>query len=358
MNETREAEEGARSGIARRLRWQAMWCGRLRSPLYQVLLEEAANDVEQGGPVWGVLEGHEQDPAGSMIALRMMGAVHRLVLEGRAPALARLFPSAGGTLDFDRTWAVFRDTVLERPDDLRELVKRPVQTNEPGRSAALLGGFLLVAAETGLPLRLLEVGASAGLNLRWDRYSYSAGDSVWGERDSPVRFVDPFSEGRPPLHVHASVTEREGCDASPLDPSSEADRLTLTSYVWADQMERLTLLRAALEVAARTPALVEQADAASWLGSRLAKPRHGTATVVFHSIVMQYLDDEARARVLAAMSEAGQRATSSAPVAWLWMERGGDEADVRLTVWPGGTERLIARAGYHGPPIRWLERRP
>jgi hypothetical protein len=355
MTQAGAARTDARSVVASRLRLQAVWCERLGSPLYRTLLDSAARDVEEAGPVWSLLEGHEQDPPGSMLALRLMGAVHRLVLEGRAPALALLYPSAGGRFDPGVTWPVFRETVTEHLQSLHELVERPVQTNEAGRSAALVGGFLAVASETGLPLHLLEVGASAGLNLHWDRYFYSAGRRSWGNPSSPVRFVDPFVEGQPPLHVRALVSERQGCDSNPLDPSSEADRLTLASYVWADQSERLALLRAALELAARTPAQVEQADAVDWVESTLSRARPGRAAVLFHSIVMQYLDSDARERMRAAIAEAGRRASSRAPLAWLRMERGAEEADVRLTVWPGGRERLVARAGYHGPPVRWLE---
>src|SRR5204863_254585 len=83
------------------------------------------------------------------------------------------------------TWPAFRDTLEQQRDTLRGLVHRPCQTNEVGRAAALFGGFLLVARETGLPLRLLEIGASAGLNLRWDHYRYEQGDAGWGDRASP-----------------------------------------------------------------------------------------------------------------------------------------------------------------------------
>src|SRR5918912_144519 len=86
----------ARSRIARRLRRQADSCRPLGSPLYAGLLERAAADAEAGGVVAHVLEGRDLDPAGSALAFRLMGAVHRLVLEGKAPTLARHFPTAGG----------------------------------------------------------------------------------------------------------------------------------------------------------------------------------------------------------------------------------------------------------------------
>ena len=100
----------AQSAIAARLRQQAQWCHQLGSPLYGTLLEQAARDVEAGGPAWAALQGHETDPPGSVLALRFMSAVHRLVLQGRAPALAQHYPSAGGNAQGNDTWPAFRST--------------------------------------------------------------------------------------------------------------------------------------------------------------------------------------------------------------------------------------------------------
>lgn len=80
---------------------------------------------------------------------------------------------------------------------MRELIQLPVQTNEVGRCAALLFGFLTVAGKDPPPLRLLEIGASAGLNLRWDRYRYEANGFAWGPADSQVR-VELELNGEPP----------------------------------------------------------------------------------------------------------------------------------------------------------------
>src|SRR5207302_152409 len=91
------ADEGSPTeAVAARLRWQAAACGLIGSPLYHLLLERAAGDVQAGGPAWEVLKGHHADPRGSMLGLRLMGAVHRLVLEGAAPELARFYASVGG----------------------------------------------------------------------------------------------------------------------------------------------------------------------------------------------------------------------------------------------------------------------
>ena len=105
-----------REEIAEILRIQAGYCAALGSPLYAELLERAAGDAVAGGPVWEVLAGHVDDPAGSALALRFMGATHRMVLEGRAAELARYYPSAGGTPEADAAWAALRDLLDTRAD--------------------------------------------------------------------------------------------------------------------------------------------------------------------------------------------------------------------------------------------------
>jgi hypothetical protein len=343
----------AQDTIAGRLRWQGDWCERLGSPLYAALLEGAAADLERGGPTARLLSGREHEPATAALPLRLLGAVHRLVLSDRIPELATLYPSTGGEVDLDLAPVRFVEALADHADEVRAHLDRPVQTNEVSRCAGLLGGFLLVAGETGLPLALHEVGASAGLNLRFDRYHYASDGWSWGEAGSPVRFDAVFGPETPPA-VPLEVAERRGCDRNPLDPRAEEDRLTLMSFVWPDQTRRFEVLRGALEIARRDEIEVERADAAGWAERALAAPRPGVATVIYHSVVVQYLSPEDASRLHRAITTAGERATAAAPVAWLFLEPGEEEADVRLTLWPGGEERLLARAGFHSSSVRWL----
>jgi hypothetical protein len=229
-----------------------------------------------------------------------------------------------------------------------------VQTNEVGRCAALLGGFVEVARRTGLPLRLLEVGAAAGLILRWDHYLYEVGHKRWGDPDSPVRVPNVFGDVYPRLDVPTRIEERRGCDASPIDPGTDEGALTLQSYVWPDQVERFRRLTAAIDVARRVPAPVDHANAADWIEVALACTVSGAATVVYHSIVWQYLSSSDRARFKRVMNAAGRAATPHRPLAWLRFEPARNIAEVRLQLWPGGKERLLARSGFHGKPVYWL----
>jgi hypothetical protein len=340
---------GEAASIEALLRFQSGACGNLGSPLYEDLLRRAADDFEQGGPTAAVLAGHESDPRGSALPLRLMGAVHRLTLDGAAAELAERYRAGDG--DGERTWLAFRTVLAEHADELRELIERPVQTNEVGRCAALLPGFLEVAAATGLPLRLLEVGASAGLNLRWDAYRYEAPGFAWGPPTSPLRIEFEVDAGEMPDPAPAVVAERRGCDPSPLDPADEDARLTLLSYLWPDQEVRLARMRAALELARELPAEVERGTAAGWIAARLAEASPGSATVVYHSVVMMYLPAAEREEFETAIGDAGARASEEQPLAWLRMEPAGERAEVRLKRWPSGEDRHLAYAGYHGNPV-------
>ncbi len=336
----------SRDALGKRLRRQAAWCAELKSPLYASLLESAADDLEVDGAVWNVLHGFEAEPGTAAVALRLMGAVHALVLDETLPELAAHYPSTGGDGDAAAAWPIFEQALLNHRARIRELISRGCQTNEVGRSAALLGGFLEVAHRSGLPLRILELGASAGLNMRWDRYRYESPRGVWGDPASPVRFVHAFVVP-PALNRPAVVAERKGCDLEPIDPTSDEGALTLRSFVWADQLGRLALLDGAIEIASEMPVEVERIDAAEFVERELAKPVPGMATVVYHSVFMQYVAEASRARILAAIKEASLRASRNSPVYYLRMEPG----EATFEVWLG--EELLGTSHAHGTGVHW-----
>src|SRR5215469_16297933 len=234
------------------LRLQAGACRQLGSPLYGDLLLHAADDLQSGGLVAEVLEGFLDDQLRSALALRLLGGVHAIALSGRAPALAAFYPSAGGTPErrrgSPRAWAAFRQVLTEFRAEIRSWLGHPPQTNEVGRAAALLGGLRHIATECELPVRLIEVGASAGLNLRADRF-YVPGDAgSYGDPDSPVVLPGGW-QGEPPPTSRVDVIERVGGDLAPVDPTTADGRLRLTAYVWPDQADRLSRLRGALTLA-------------------------------------------------------------------------------------------------------------
>jgi hypothetical protein len=173
-----------------------------------------------------------------------------------------------------------------------------------------------------------------------------------------VRLDRPWQGAFPPYDVTLRIAARAGCDPSPLDPRSDEDRLTLTSYVWADQVDRFERLRNALQIAAEHPLRVEALPASRFLDRELAVATPGVATVVWHSVVRQYLGREERTEVDAIMQMAGERATDSAPVFRLSLEPEKTAPStfrflVELAAWPGGEQRMLAECLGHGPPVVW-----
>ena len=221
----------------------------------------------------------------------------------------------------------------------------------------LVCGLAHIQQRFGLPLRLLEVGASAGLLSRVPWYRIDAGHTACGPQDSPVQLGPEWFTAPPaalPDQLH--VTDQAAADLSPIDVATPAGRLAIQSFVWPDQVERIERLRAALSIAEAHPLHVERADAGAWLSRHLEGPLVAhTATVVFHTIVWQYLPASTRDHLRRTLAAAGVAATRQNPLCWLRMEPAAPtHADLRLTVWPGGEETHLADVGYHGHGLSWL----
>ncbi|HEX8263053.1 MAG TPA: DUF2332 family protein [Allosphingosinicella sp.] len=342
-------EEAVRAAFAR----QAHWAEALGSPfmvrLCRLLGERLDRKTELGRRVldWP----GEPDSLADALPLRLTGGLHALVRRGRAPGLAACYPPRP-LPDEEALWAAVRP-VLGDPE-LMPWLDGPPQTNEVGRSAVLMAGLLVVADLFPQPVELLELGASAGLNLLLDRYGYDLGGLRAGDPASPLQLKPDWMGDRPPA-ARVEVAGRRGVDLRPLDPRRDGERLI--AYVWPDQRRRLAQLEAALAIARAEPAPVERGDAAGWLESRLAEPAAaGVTRVVFHSIAFQYFDEASKARIAAAMARSGAAAAAGRPLAWLRYEH--DPRDERLTLrlrtWPG-QESLLAYAHPHGSLVHWLD---
>ena len=341
--------------LVRAFRRQGEACAEIGSPMYADLMARAADDLEAGGPVSEVVGGHEDAPGPSALGLRLLGSVHRLVLERRAGALAAFYPSVGGRWEPEAGWAAFLDLLREQPTEVAEWLDRPPQTNEVGRASALYGGLLQLPWD--LPVRLFEVGSSAGLNLRADRFAYvDESGAVLGDEASPVR-LEPAWRGRRLDRRPVAFVERVGCDVRPVDPTTTEGRLLLTAYVWPDQQARLERLRGALRLAAEVPAEVRCESAAAFVG-RLSL-EDGSVTVLWHSIMWQYLSDDEQQAVTARIEELGEGASERRPFVHLRAEpsRRSDGAPheflVRMRTWPHGEDVLLGTMAAHGLPTVW-----
>jgi len=345
------------NGLAAQLRWQSSACAALGSSFYATILERLAEDVEAGGVTARVLAGHEDDPFDSILTLRLLGGVHRRVLAGREPALAAHYPSTGGDGDAEAAVAPLLAVLAAETDELRDALTRPPQTNEVGRAAPLVGALWHLHSLRALPVRLYEIGASAGLNLLADRFRFEAAGHATGPPDSPVVFRDAWLGAIPDVGPQLEVVERLGCDRTPVDPTTDDGALTLMSYVWPDQRERLERLRGALAIAREVPARVVRESAAEFVEG--VAPVEGAWTVVWHSVMWMYVEDAERSRVLEHLDRVGAAAREDAPLAHVSFEAPAltQESEIGFAVsvrtWPGDGERALGHAPAHGVPVDW-----
>jgi hypothetical protein len=313
------------------------------------LMAGLADGLAPGDPVSDAVLGWTGDPSprATSLPLRLAGGLHALVLSGQDPELAAAYACP----DADPTKAALA-AIRRHPATLLSWLASPPQTNEVRRSAVLIAAAHWLTARFGLPLVLSELGASAGLNLLWDRYALSLPGQTFGP-DSPALTLAPDWTGPLPPADPPVVTARRGVDLAPPDPVT--DRLRLLAYIWADQPDRIARTEAALDLAAQARPAVDRGDAGDWLETRLATRCDGAVHLVYHTVAWQYFPPSTRARALAALDRSGSGAGPTAPLARLGMEADGTEpgAALTLTLWPGKEVIDLGRADFHGRWVRW-----
>lgn len=280
---------------------------------------------------------------GASLPLRLAGGLHALALHGH-PGLGAVYPPQKA--DDEALWAAVSEALVDEAPFLLDWLDSPPQTNEIRRAAVLRATGQWLTARHGLPLELLELGASAGLNLHWDRYALALPGATFGPANPALTLTPDWSGSLPP-QAEPTVASRRGVDLNPLSPVDDA--LRLRAYLWPDQPERMARTDAAL---ALPPAPVDRADAADWLDALPAQTT-GTTRLICHTVAWQYFPPATQARATARIEAMGAAATPDAPLAWFGMEAdGGHGAALTLRLWPSGEMLDAGRADFHG---RWVE---
>ena len=338
-------------GLRDAFREQAESCAALGSPFMARLMGLCAERLVPGSPLTDRLFAWQGEvgPRGASVPLRLAGALHALCLSGHS-GLGAVYPPARTSDDI--LWAAVEAALIGEAKMIGRFIDSPPQTNEVRRAAVLIAAAHWLAAVCDRPLRLSDLGASAGLNLSFDRFALRHGDWTRGA-DRPVLTLAPDWRGPPPPAAPFVIDARAGVDLNPLDPGRAADRLRLRAYLWPDQPERRALTDAALSVAGPAP---ERGDAIDWLRRRLGHER-GTLHLIYSTVAWQYFPPAAQARGQAMIAAAGQSATALAPLAWFGMEADAATPGAALTLrlWPGDHRIALGRADFHG---RWVDWHP
>lgn len=342
--------------MLRALIHQAVQCERLGSPMYARLFHDLAADYQDNGRTYAMLAGRSQRPLHDAIPLRLAGALHRIVLDNRDVRLARHYPSVGGKPGEDFT-ADFIAYMRDHIEEIDIALTQHVQTNEIGRSVVPLVLSHWMTSFDISQFEYLELGASAGLNLNFDQYYACYGPLRMGNSQSSVRFMGDWFANAPDVpKTAAHIIKRRGVDISPLHVNEKEDRLRLLSFIWPDQKQRFQRTQDAISIMSQHPVVIDKQSAEDWLATHLQSSRN-TATMIFHSIVWQYLGRERQQHLRATISDAGSRRGAENPLLWARMEPAGDVADVRVTMWRGKEpeEFVLATIGYHGQDMKWLD---
>lgn len=341
------------------------------SPRYGAICDGLADDPVRASLLLDARPGF-QNP------LILLAAVHHLLLGGERHPLASYYATVVGdtarSVD-DGLYPAFAAFVDAHRARLAELVAtRTTQTNEARRTVVTMPALGLVAGAAGAPLALLEVGASAGLNLLADRYAFRIGEIDAGPSDAAVRFSCAVEgELRPPVPPLLDVGWRLGLDLNPLDVRDPVTRDWLRALIWPEHPDRLELLDAALEVARHDPPLVLRGDLVDDLAPLAARAPAGTALAVVSTWTLAYLEPERRRAFVARLGEiaaAGERpvwlvageaqsvlASMEVGLAEMPPEGYGPSTLSLHRFDPGGgrDHRLLAHAHPHGRWIRWLD---
>jgi hypothetical protein len=286
---------------------------------------------------------------GQSVPLRLCGALHALRLNGD-DALMLAYPPHD--VSDDALWQAVSAALVEHAAFIERFIDNAPQTNEVRRAAGIIAALHWLHARHPLPVRLTELGASAGLNLMCDRFALSLPDMRYGPDDAALT-LSPTWTGPVPPRAAPVVVDRLGVDLNPLDPQNPDDALRLQAYLWADQPHRLDMTRAAMAIAG---APVMKGDAIDGLTPRLPHVR-GQLHLIYHTIAWQYFPADRQALGRARIEAAGASATDDTPLAWLGMEADGTDAPgaaLTLRLWPGNVTVQLARIDFHGRWINWI----
>lgn len=276
-----------------------------------------------------------------------------------ARALAPFYPAISGSSIPDRSpWKAFRAFCLSHAEALAPRLRTGrTQTCVVHRCAVILPALAALpdVAASGGRVGLLEIGPSAGLNLRLDRYRYDYGGGVvWGAPGAePTLVCETRGETPPPVPERLEVVARRGLELNPLDLEDPLALRWLRALIWPEHVERAALMDAALAHAASVPIEIAGGDATVEIESHVAALPEDAARVLFATHVVYQIPEAGRLRMLDGIA----RASRDRPVDLLVLDSSG-EGDSRLD-WlrfEAGERshgEVLARSDSHGRWIAW-----
>ena len=273
------------------------------SPLYRCLSRTVAATGQ-------LLDLACQGRPGQYPTFLFFGAVHLLLLAGTEHPLARFYPSLAGerALPPEGAGPALVSFGREHAVELGRTIRtRLVQTNQVQRAIGLRLGLSVIADEVPGPVHVIEVGTSAGLNLRFGRYGYRLNGRRFGDPASPVQLAAEChgQQPEPDLDRQPAIASVLGIDLQPVDPAEPAERAWLQALVWPENHRQRALLTTALELAAADPPPILAGDVIDVLPGIAGALPAGQPRVVFHAATRMHVPTSRLAAFDAAIERAG-----------------------------------------------------
>ncbi|TMW71888.1 DUF2332 domain-containing protein [Alteribacter natronophilus] len=273
------------------------------SPLYDFLSRKIAGDEEI---LKLAMSGETGQPAPNLL----FASVQDLLLRGEEHELSRFYPSITDVPDVpENSWNAFRDFCGTYRQQVTQLMQtRRVQTNEIRRCAYLFPVFSHIYARTGTPLSMIEIGTSAGLQLLWDRYSYSYGDGhVYGSTESDVHLTSEVT-GQLDMNLRQvpPVAARTGVDLNVLDVTADSDRRWLDALIWPEHSRRREQFTQACRIMEKDPVPLVEGDGVKLLPKIASGMPDSGPLVVFHTHVANQMPEDVKQTLLETVYELGR----------------------------------------------------
>ncbi len=324
------------------------------------VFESLARTLWSAPAVLQTIETWPGDLASAGVIFRVNAGLHALARSERFAALQAIYRGAGaGTVtDPVQLDLAITEALAAGEDVLLAWLRGPTQTNEVARLAGLAAVLSELSAASPLPSRILELGASAGLNLNLAHYAIRLGELELGTPTSAVQIAPRWS-GPSPIAGPVVIADASGVDLCPLDVTRPTHAERLHAYIWPGENAREERLCKAIALAHRHPPKIEQGSAADWLERELKAPQPlGERRVVFHAMVLQYMPEAERVRIRQLLAEAGACATVERPLAHVAIEWNAARSDVEVKVasWDGSDPKVTANiAARCHPYAEWFE---
>lgn len=276
------------------------------SELYEFLSLKVSEDDD-------MLELCSEAQSGQPVPNLLFGAVHYLLLKGKEHQLKEYYPSITNPQRKieNKTFGSFKEFCNVFRNDIISILKsKLIQTNEVRRCAYLYPIFSLVYSKVEKPLLLIEIGTSAGLQLLWDKYSYSYGtDDTYGDKNSSVHITSELKGENTPLFLPKSppVASKIGLDLHICDLRNSEDYLWLKSLIWTEHQERLELFESSARCFIENPVELIEGDGVTLLTDVVETLPKDTAICIFHTHVANQIPEDSKYELLEKIKKIGSK---------------------------------------------------